>query len=120
MKSKSGNNELMTKLIFLGQAEDIRVCIVSRKYSTLNKTLFLVNYLMIKFTMVHALVHNGCLCSDIINEALVVELGLLREPIYPCVIQIAEESTAYKPIIAYKKIYFLTLMSKSPQSFGCT
>ena len=84
------------------QAELIQVSTVASQNSNMNTSPFLINALINDYTMVQALVDSGCLCSGIIDEALVVELNLPRESITPCRLQTAEELTEDKPVVRYK------------------
>ena len=65
----------------------------------MNTAPFLVNALINDFNMVQALVDNGCLCSEIINDDLASKLQLPRIRINPRSLETVEESTPNKPIV---------------------
>lgn len=65
----------------------------------MNTTSFSVNALINDIHMVQALVDNGCLCSGIINDALVSKLKLPRFSISPRSLQTAEDSAPRKPTV---------------------
>ena len=67
----------------------------------MNTTPFLVNALINNFTMIQALVDNGCLCSGIIDEKLTSELKLPCIPISPRPLETVEDATKDKPIVKY-------------------
>ena len=73
----------------------------------MNTTPFLVNALLNDFTMVQALVDNGCLCSGIIDDKIATQLQLPRIPISPRSLETAETATTDKPVV--KDITFVSL-----------
>lgn len=73
----------------------------------MNTEPFLVNALINHVTIVQALVHNGCLCSGIINDELSFELMLPPIPISPRTLETGEELTNDKPVV--NSITYLSL-----------